>query len=794
MVIRFLKYCIYCNKTKIRVVTMPTGKVVFVLRTASNALPITNGSISVVDERGSTVFYEFLTVASSGISRTAVLETPPKDLSLESDEPIKPYSSFTVNVRAEGNYRMQISGVQLFEGTESFLPIELIPLPNGVTSPDDADIIIIRIPEHILRSDVPKVEQGEVPLPVVNIGEGVYIPETITVHLGAPDDASAPNVSVAFTDYIKNVASSEIYPTWPKESLRSNVIAQISLTLNRIYTEWYRSRGYDFDITNSTAFDQAFVYGRNIFEEINVIVDEIFNQYLSRPNSIEPLFASYCNGTTTTCAGLSQWGTVALAENGNNAEDILGFYYGNVLINETDDIRTPEESYPGEPLSAGAFGEDVRILQEQLNRIAVNFPQLPLVTVNSAYDTATVNSVREFQRLFILPITGVTDRATWYRISQIYSSVKRLSELTSEGQRAAYNQQLYPGTPISLSSRGSEVQEVQFYLQRISRFNPIVESPNLDGIFGKGTENAVKSFQRAYGIEPSGIVDEAVWDLLVKTYNGTLSNVDEPQDQITPVPYPDFVISAGASGEYARYIQQLLNVINNVFLTIPELIEDGIFGVATQGAVNEFAKLFGFEQSGTVNEALWSKLNQIYATVFADCIFKSGEGYGNRAFGGVNLNIGSSGENVRYIQERINIINTAIPYIPSLNPDGQYGALTADAVKRLQTVFGLDSDGITGENTWLLANYINTAIQNGCLPATAQKAVLTAALNSDLKESARNIKELMRAHGLSVGSGRLFGLKSRISLARWQAENQITPTGKPNLETIKKLIGGDEPI
>ncbi len=772
---------------------MPTGKLIVVLRTASGALPINNGSITVSDERGNAVFYEFLTAASSGISKVATLETPPKSISLDSDEgTARPYSLYTVDIRAEGSYRMEITGVQMFENSTTQLPIELIPLPENIDSPDDAEIIIIRIPEHILRSTPPQSNENEstIAIPAVNIATGVYIPETITVHLGTPDEG-APNVTVPFIDYIKNVASSEVYPTWPEESLRANIIAQISLSLNRIYTEWYRSRGYSFDITNSTAFDQAFVYGRNVFEEMSVIVDEIFNNYLVRPNSIEPLFASYCNGTTTTCAGLSQWGTVSLAEGGQNSEDILGFYYGDVNITETDDIRTPEESYPGEPLSNGDEGEDVRILQEQLNRIAINFPQLPLIEVNGRYDEATVNTVSTFQRLFVLPVTGVTDRATWYRVSQIYASVKRLAEITSEGQRATYNQQLYPGTPISRNSRGSEVQEIQFYLQRISRFNPLVEAPALDGIYGADTERAVVSFQNAYGLTPSGIIAENDWNRLVEVYNGTLDNVDEPSNQITPVPYPDYVLSPGARGEYPRYIQQILNVINNVFIPIGELDEDGIFGTATQQSVNSFASIFGYPANGTVDEALWNKMNRIYQVVAANCIFSQGNAEGTRNYPNTQLSIGSMGENVRYIQNLINEIHTAIPYISALEIDGQYGTKTAESVSALQLVFGLNVTGSVDENTWLLANYVYTAIVNNCLPRSVNAVSAGSFISTSrpvLPHSIPELKALMRQNGIDVGSGPMFGLKSRTALAKWQAENGLSVSGIPDNETIEKLL------
>jgi len=780
---------------------MPTGKLILVLRTATDALPINNGSVSVTDESGKSVFFESLTASDSGLSRTITLEAPPISISLDSENTsLRPYSLYTVSIRADGSYRMQIIGVQIFENSPSVLPIELIPLPEDIPNPEDADVIIIRIPAHLLTtggasSGTPPTESAPTAttapdaVPAVNIETGVYIPKTVTVHLGAPDE-DAPNVTVAFSDYIKNVASSEIYPSWPEEALTANIIAQISLALNRVYTEWYRSRGYDFDITNSTAFDQAFVYGRNIFEPISTIVDEIFNRYLVRPNRIEPLFASYCNGTTSTCAGLSQWGTVALAESGQSSEDILGFYYGDVIITETDDIRTPEESYPGTPLSEGDEGESVRILQEQLNRIAINFPLIPLIEVNGIYGQSTVDSVSEFQRLFILPVTGITDRATWYRVSRIYSSVKRLAEITSEGQRAAYNQQLYPGEPIRLNSRGSEVQEIQFYLQRISRFNPEVESPDLDGIFGRDTERAVISFQNAYGVTPTGIIDESDWNLLVNVYNGTLDNVDEPQNTITPIPYPNEVIGYGSSGEYVRYIQQLINAVNDIFVTIPELAVDGIFGRNTEGAVNRFAELFGFAQNGRIDESLWNKLNSIYTSVSSGCIFSSSDGSNTRPYPNYILTLGSRGENVRYIQQSINRIHQAIPFVAELETDGIYGANTSRSVSDLQRIFGLTASGSVNESTHLLINFIQTATENGCLPTNqAASAVSVSDIVQDIPNlRVSELKEIMRRNGINTGNGFLFGIKSRRALAQWQSENGLEPTGLPDRETRTLLI------
>lgn len=765
---------------------MPTGNIVFVLKTASGALPINNGSITVTNEQGAVVFYEFLNAASNGLTKTAVLETPSKSISLDSDSNLRPYSIYNVSVRAERFYRIEIDGIQMFEGENANLPIELVPLPEGVVSPDDAEVIIIKIPEHILRSrpsDLQNDGSDGGSLPAVNVVSGVFVPETITVHLGAPNE-SAQNVTVPFIDYIKNVASSEIYPTWPKASLEANILAQISLTLNRIYTEWYRSQGYNFDITNSTAFDQAFVYGRNVFDETSAVVDEIFNRYIVRNGSVSPLFASYCNGTSTTCAGLSQWGTVALAESGQNSESIITFYYGDVVIEETDNIRANTESFGGVPLSSGDESEDVRIIQEQLNRIAINYPRIPLIEVNGVYRESTVESVSEFQRLFVLPITGVVDRATWYRISQIYSSVKRLSEISSEGQRAAYNQQLFPGYTLKLTSRGSEVQEIQFYLQRISRFNPTVQSPELDGIFGRSTQSAVVSFQNAYGLTPTGEINEADWARLVEVYNGTLDNVDEPQDAITPIPYPDFEITPDMSNEYVRYIQEVLNKISDVFIIVPKVDVDGVYGNQTQSAVNRFAATFGIAANGRINKALWDKINSVYSTVLSNCIFSTDESEGKRDFGGVTLSVGSSGEDVTYIQQRINKIYTALPYVGQLVPDGQYGMLTQNSVIALQRIFGLDESGTVNESTWMLINYIYAAVANSCLAASGNAIPTFAdATDDDTRISVSELKELLRQNGINVGTGPIFGLKSRRALADWQIRNGLAPTGLPDSQT-----------
>lgn len=260
-----------------------------------------------------------------------------------------------------------------------------------------------------------------------------YIPETITVHLGRPDEP-AENVTVPFLEYIQNVASSELYPTWPENALRANIYAQVSFALNRIYTEWYRSRGYDFDITNSTAYDQAFVNGRDIFENVAVLVNELFNQYLARPDFIQPLFAAYCDGRRVQCDGLSQWGTVDLANQGLTPYQILTRYYGEDLDIRTAPTRPAVRSYPGQPLRLGDASISVEIMQSRLNRISNNYPAIPKIyPVNGVFDANTESAVKAFQEIFNLTPDGIVGPATWYQITSVYNAVLRLAELNAIG-------------------------------------------------------------------------------------------------------------------------------------------------------------------------------------------------------------------------------------------------------------------------------------------------------------------------------------------------------------------------
>ncbi len=440
-----------------------------------------------------------------------------------------------------------------------------------------------------------------------------YIPEYITVHLG-PASSDAPNVTVSFADYIKNVASSEIYPTWPESAIRANILAQISFALNRIYTEYYRSRGYDFDITNSTANDQSFVNGREIFENISQTVDDIFNEYISRQGAVEPLFATYCDGVRVQCEGLSQWGSVALANQGRTPYEILTNYYGNDIDIVTGaPIEGQSESYPGTPVRFGSTGNEVAIIQRRLNRISRNYPAIPkILRTDGVFDSNTEQAIREFQRIFSLEDDGIVGRGTWYRIEAIYNAVKRVSELNSEGIPTE-DIQYVSESELKPGDTGGGVRELQYYLNYVSAFNEAIPSVIVDGIFGPATQSAVESFQREYGLTPTGTVTLPMWERLYSAYRGILETLPSGLLPSGLLPYPGYPLRYGFSGDDVAFIQELLNYISNTYTEIPKLTVDGVFGTATENAVKTYQRLFGLPTvNGRVGAVTWNSVVERY--------------------------------------------------------------------------------------------------------------------------------------------------------------------------------------
>ena len=346
-----------------------------------------------------------------------------------------------------------------------------------------------------------------------------YIPETITVHLGAPD-AGAENVTVSFSDYVKNVLSSEVYPTWEPAALRANALAVISFALNRVYTEYYRSRGYPFDITSSTAIDQKFINGRNIYENISALVDELFTDYLRRQGYVEPLAAKFCNGVTTTCDGLSQWGSQELAQAGADSVRILRRYYGeDVQIVTNAPVQDLQESYPGSPVRRGDIGVNVSFLQVALNRISQNYPAIPKVEMDGVFGPATDAAVRAFQSIFSLTVDGIVGQATWYKLILLYVAVNKLGELRSEGQTFLGFSWEYPES-IEPGETGGKVTHLQYMLSVIAEFIPEVPAPSITGRYGEETEQAVAAFQTYAGREATGTIDRGTWDEIYAQYQG----------------------------------------------------------------------------------------------------------------------------------------------------------------------------------------------------------------------------------------------------------------------------------
>ncbi|MBP5209900.1 MAG: peptidoglycan-binding protein [Clostridia bacterium] len=438
------------------------------------------------------------------------------------------------------------------------------------------------------------------------------IPDSITVHLGPPD-REAPDVTLSYTDYLKNVASSEIYPTWEEEAIRANVLAQNSFALNRVYTEYYRSRGYPFDITNDIARDQSFVYGRDIFENVGRIVDENFDTYIRRPGAVEPLFAAYCDGVEVVCDGFSQWGSQQLASEGLSAEAILRRYFGDIELVRDVPVGGSVSSAPKVPLRLGSIGPNTQRLQVRLNRISTDFPAIPKIyPADGVFGPETEAAVRAFQRTFSMTEDGVVGSGTWYRINAIYTAVKRLADLNSEGLRPEEVATQFPEA-LRRGSSGVAVRAMQYYLSYVGRFVDTVPTVTADGVFGPETERAVRAFQETYGLTVDGVVGELTWDALYRVYLGMVESIPLYYREGVTVPFPGVIIKIGTEGESVRLLQNYLNYIAATFSEIPRVSVTGYYGTATAAAVDAFVRLFGITAlPGVVDSIVWNAITDVY--------------------------------------------------------------------------------------------------------------------------------------------------------------------------------------
>ena len=657
---------------------------------ARQSAPVDGVTVTV---SGSGFTTTFITGPSGGAADLAI-DAPEEGYSLdEGNTTVLPYAVCDITAEKAGWRTVQIEGAQIFAGQVTLARLEMIPevaraAPDGAVPPEEPVVI----PTHPLfaRGGGSGPAPGAQPAP--RVLTAVVIPKTITVHLGRPNE-SARNVTVSFRDYIANVASSEVYPTWPEQALRANIHCQISLALNRIYTEWYPSRGYSFNITGSPGVDQAYVHGRTVFDVMVRLTDELFNTYLRKAGTVNPYYAEYCDGKTVSCPGLKQWGTVSLANEGRSALSILRYYYGSSIETaRTSNIAAIPQSYPGSPLRQGASGTSVYTLQRQLNRIAKDYPAFGKLTVDGAFGPAMAETVKKFQRQFGLTADGVVGRSTWYKISYIYVSVKDLAELTSEGETASgvLSDGAWGGVTLRTGSRGAAVEQLQFWLNTLSQYVSSIPSVTVDGVYGSGTAAAVRAFQRRYGLTADGVTGRATWEAVYAQF------VSIQSDNGTPNAYPGAALRQGDKGQNVRLVQFWLKIARTVYTALNNLKVDGAFGAATKRAVQAFQRYFGLSADGVVGRATWNKLHEVYTDIANDLLsekLRPGEFPGT-------LRRGASGRAVRELQYYLYLMSAYEPTLPSVTIDGEYGSATEKAVRAYQRLAGLTADGVAGRATW----------------------------------------------------------------------------------------------
>lgn len=650
---------------------MAIGYLLIQARTAHDALPLSRAQIWVLDGQEKSIYH--LITDESGETKKVSLETLDRSLSLDPNYQGTPYISYHVLAFANGFNTVHIDGIPILEGETAIQPIEFVPMRQSQRVPEVTEIQIG--PPAVSMSGR---RYQEMPDTDPQVLRQVVIPNPITVHLGAPGSA-ASNVRVSFPDYVKNVASSEIYPTWPGAAMRANIYAIITFALNRIYTEWYRSRGYSFDITNNTAYDQYFINGRNIYESISLIVDQIFNEYVRRQGQNAPYFTSFCNGTTATCPGLSQWGTVTLANQGLTPLQILRSYYPkDVEIAETNIITGVLSSYPGTALRTGSTGLDVQTIQTYLGRIRRNYPAIPAITDEAGvFGESTKAAVAKFQSIFSLAADGIVGKATWNKLSYLYTSVTRLAELNSEGTSLGIGT-LPPSSILRLGSSGQDVITLQYLLNVAAEFNSAIPAPVQDGNFGIETGQAVAAFQSTAGLFPDGIVGPLTWQALYEIYLGAEDVI--PPDSGTGV--TEYVVRPG---DTLWLLAQRFDTTVDAIKKLNGLTGDDLqIGQVLRIPTAESSDGSYFEYVVRPGDTLWL-LARRYGTTVDAIIRLNGLPDDNLSIGQI-LKIPSAGE-------------TPAPYFEYTVRSGdslwllaQRFGTTVDAIKRLN---GLSSDNLS---------------------------------------------------------------------------------------------------
>lgn len=677
---------------------MGNGYLVIQLSNALKATPVIEAEISIMNKNNEKIVYKKDGELNlSGKTGPIMLEAPNKKFSLDVNSEVIPYESYDIEVVAKGYENVKIEGVPIFDGITSIQEIEVNTNGSKIFKKMPNNIVI---PKHQLllneRRNYKDLESEEI-LPLKSFKK-VYIPENIVVHLGEAN-SNAEDVIVRFVDYIKNVCASEIYPTWSEEAIKANVYAQISFVLNLVYLEWYGRKGYPFQVTNYLNDDLAFVYGRNTYDTTNVIVEDIFNEYISLVNNNKPYLAQYCSGIAYECKGLSKWGSQLMANNGYKALDIIQKYYGiDKIIKSTSLVEGIPEYYPGYELRVNDDNQNVKIIQIYLNIINKVYKEIPTIElVNGVFGKETENAVKSFQGIFNLFMDGIVGKSTWYKISEVYIAITRLSDLKME---AGLNTDLtnnfigkYPGHIIEYGSNGEYVREIQIYLQKISRYYDIPSSL-VDGSFGSYTLLSIIEFQKMFGLTPDGLLDLATWNKIYEVYC-TL-----PKDNKFNGIYPEKVLQYGDIGDKVFELQFYLNEISN-YNAIPTLKLTGKFDEDTVKAVKEFQRLFKFDPNGIVDLFIWNKIYEVYSD-YPNSI----NNIDILEYPGYVLKLGVKGEGIRNLKTILNNIGNLYKRIGKISVNDLFDDETKKTVIEFQKYFNLKESGEVDINTWGTMVYI----------------------------------------------------------------------------------------
>ncbi len=657
---------------------MPQGYLIVITTTALGKVVVARANVAVI---GNDIDFRYDTATNyEGRTDEIALQTKDKALSLQEQLTEKPYLTYRVIVDRAGFNRYTSREIEIFDDQVSYLNVHLIPSDSAVVMPAQQKF---GAPNTVV---IPATAVAPTPAPSPFRQKIPFIPSHIAVKLGPPG-SNASVVHIPFVDYIKQVASYELYPTWPEESLRANILAIISLALNRIHSNWYRSQGHLFQISNSPVFDQNFVKDHAVYQTIDRIVDDAFNEYIHRVGSVEPIYANYCDGILETCDGLSQWGSVRLALDGLNALEIMKHYFGDdIEISQTKHIEDMVEEYPGRPLQMGSKGHPVYLMQLYLNRIALDYPGLIVIQpVNGIFDRLMKEAVERFQRLFYLEDTGKIDKDTWYKISFMYVGLQELAQLLSEGilhsdDLAAFKSILREG------DRGSIVSWMQYALNVISQFIDSVPRVTMNGLFDEQTKNALLAFQQTYGLPETGVADRDTWDMLGSVFERSLHAIP-PRDQLYT--YPGIPLSEGSSGEAVQILQSYLNRLANEFPYLPKVTADGEFGPRTKAQVMAFQRAHQKEPDGIVDLDTWNTILAEYSQFLTIPLYP-----------GYDIKFGEHNAHVALIQKKLNQLNEQYRLFAPLEVDGIFGIKTRDAVRQAQNALGLDQDGVVNKRTW----------------------------------------------------------------------------------------------